>query len=320
VTTSALPITLRSTRLRARIDPARGASLIDLFANTPSEPDAWHPVIARNVPGEDPLANPACFFMLPWVNRIDRATFPFHGRTISLTPDPRDGHAIHGDVRKRPWTILDRTPLSARLAFDSRQHEAFNWPWPLRAECTYTLHDGPGTAPSTTPALSISLTVENLAPEAFPLATGIHPYFPRTQHPADVHDLRIAAPVMARYDSRSCIPIGPARRDALARRLCTLARPAPTEANDSFVGLHGPIVLHWPRMTATLTSTPHHDHLVYFAPHLPSGPAPFIALEPQTASANAFNRATSSADHGTLILQPHQPHTFTHHLALTFHR
>lgn len=300
-----IPILLDHHNLRARIDQSLGASLIDLQALHPRR--GWLPIIARNVPDEDPRTNPACFFMAPWCNRIAHARFNHLGRPITLTPDPRDGHAIHGDVRKRPFNILDRTPTSARLCFDSRQHENVNWPWPFTAIARYEL---------TPHTLHIEFTLTNASTTPFPCGVGIHPYFPRQQTHDQTRLLKLAAPVRFRYQSAACIPTGPATRDALARRLSHLHPPAPLPANDSFTGHTGTITLHWPDCHATLTSSPGHTHLVYFTPHASTGePMPFVAVEPMTIPPNAFN-LQPHPDLGVQTLQPSQSLTTTYTLAI----
>lgn len=292
-------ITLSSETLRARIDQRRGASLIDLHAL--HQDGTWLPVVSRNVAGEDPVSNPACFFMVPWCNRIRKATFPWHGRTVHLTPDPRDGNAIHGDVRKRPFAILDRTPVSARLRFISSEHQGVNWPWPFEAIARYEVAAS---------SLRIELTLTNRSAEAFPCGVGIHPYFPRQQRAGQTRVVRIAAPVRGRFVSSSCMPESAARADTMTRRLCELAPIARAEANDSFAGHTGRVTVAWPDCTAVLAASPGHEHLVYFAPRDPSPtsagePMPFVAIEPQTICADGFNMlARGEADHGVLTLEP----------------
>ena len=54
----------------------------------------------------------ACFLMVPYSNRIEDGRFSFLKKNYQL--DNADQHAIHGDVRERPWHTegSDQTRLS----------------------------------------------------------------------------------------------------------------------------------------------------------------------------------------------------------------
>jgi aldose 1-epimerase len=147
---------------RCVIDQARGASIVRW------ETSAGMPIVSRNVAGEDERAKPGCFIMSPWTNRVARARMSFRGREYAL--DKRvaaDGTAMHGDVRSHPWTIVDRSPVSARLTFESRSIAGgANFPWAFGAEVRYELVRS---------VLRIDLTLRNRADEPMPLRHGAAP-------------------------------------------------------------------------------------------------------------------------------------------------
>lgn len=288
----AAPITLELDRVRLRIDHQRGAGIVDAHW---LQRGRWLPVIARSVPGEDPLAQHASFIMAPWCNRIRNALFTWKGRRIALRPDPRDGTAIHGDVRKRPFNILDRSPVSALLSLDSRDHPDFNFPWPLTLTARFQVHPA---------AIELQLALTNLADEPFPAGIGIHPYFPRA-HPGSPRAAVIAAPCAGRFPSERCMPTGPARADALSRRLSTIAAIPPGSVMHSLTGYTNLCTVLWPTASLTMHSSPNHQHMVLFAPSSPLRAEPFFAVEPMTIAADGFNMlAAGRANHGVTVLAP----------------
>ena len=143
-------ITIESERLRLSIDPNVGAGIADFSVLGPGK--YWYPIMRRSAPGETNPSSLGSFFMAPWVNRIAGAKFAFNGVERQLKPTTADGNAQHGDVRKRAWTILDRTPMSARLELDSKRCEGVNWPWSFLCQARYEL------SPAT---MELELSVKN---------------------------------------------------------------------------------------------------------------------------------------------------------------
>ncbi len=289
------PICLTSDRdgVRCLIDHRRGASIMLLEADIAGQ---RAPLISRNVPGEDPSLKPGCFIMAPWTNRVAGAAFTFNARRHTLSPSSPDGTAIHGDVRSRPFRILERSPVSALLEFDSREHDQVNFPWPFVLGVRYEL-DGP--------ALRVDLELTNTSAETFPAALGLHPYFPRAPLAACPEPL-IAAPCRARYPTVRMLPTGPARRDALTRRLSEPAPLPPQHLDEVFDGFGGQAAIDWGVVGMQITASPELDHLVVFAPLRPDrSPEPFFAVEPVSAANDAFNLAAAGArDVGARNLGP----------------
>lgn len=292
----AAPLVLELDRVRLRVDHTRGAGIVDAHWRAGGKGNEWLPIIARGVPGEDPVANHASFIMAPWCNRVRDAVFGWNGRRIALKADPRDGTAIHGDVRKRAFELLDRSPISARLMFDSRAFSDVNFPWPFKLETRFEVGEA---------SIRMDLTLTNAADEPFPCGVGIHPYFPRKQGPGPV-GARLIAPVGGRFPSERCMPIAPSRRDARCRWLSEAHALPSFYFMDSFTGYDNVCVVEWPRSRVTMTSSENHRHMVFYAPTDGRGMVePFFAVEPMTIAADGFNLlARGSKESGVTVLKP----------------
>ncbi|MBL8759041.1 MAG: hypothetical protein JNK35_11485 [Phycisphaerae bacterium] len=293
-------ISMESARLRLSIDPALGAGIADFSLLGPGK--YAYPLMRRAAPGETNPSSLGSFFMAPWCNRIAGARFVFEGQERALSPTTPEGMAQHGDVRRRAWTILDRSPMSAHLELDSRRCEKVNWPWPFVCRARYELTDA---------ALELDLSVTNAGTEAFPAGCGHHPYFARRLWD-DRDVLQIRAPVAGRYPLEKGVATGPAppRPDPIATRLATW-NTVPDEHLDAvFGGFAGTAELRWPESGVTLriTASPEMGHLVVFAPRAdPAKPGalPYVAVEPQTQVNGALNLPGQPGT-GTVVLQPGQ--------------
>lgn len=129
----------------------------------------WVDVLRPTPP--DKHNKPSSFVMLPWANRIRDGVLRYNGQTWQLeTPSPTEA-ARHGDVRKRPWQVLESSETTLRIAIDSRDFDDFNFPFALTAEATYTL-DGAD--------FIWQVTLTNVDTQAFPAGFGFHPYWQHT--------------------------------------------------------------------------------------------------------------------------------------------
>ena len=286
--------------LGVEISPEKGASILSM---TFTHPDGRRrEVISRAAPGEDPLSKPACFIMAPWTNRVAEARFEFEGRVHQLKPSSADGSAIHGDVRSRAFRIVDRSPVSARLRFDSREHEGVNFPWAFGCEARYEL---------TGSTLEARVTVENLDRTPMPAGCGLHPYFPRF-FAQGTRRVGMRVPVRSRYPSVRNIPVAPARRDAVCRGLSE-GTHAGAVLDDVFAGFGGVATLDWDFRLRISAST-NFDHVVVYVPARAvggggggAGEEPFIAVEPVTMVNDGFNLlARGARETGVVVLQPGQ--------------
>ncbi len=287
-------IAINEGPLEVQISPEKGASILSLkFAH----PDGrTREVISRAVPGEDPLSKPACFIMAPWTNRVANASFMFEEREYKLKASSADGSAIHGDVRSRAFKIVDRSPVSARLRFDSREHEGVNFPWAFGCEARYEVVDS---------TLEARIVVENLDRTPMPAGCGLHPYFPRF-FAGGTKRVGMRVPARTRYPSVKNIPVAPARRDAVAKML-SAGTHASAALDDVFGGFASTAMLEWDfRLRIEATSNFGHV-VVYVPPRAGGGEEPFIAVEPVTMVNDGFNLlARGERDTGVVVLQPGQ--------------
>lgn len=288
-------IAIESDSVRIEIDHLVGASLAAYETRDPR--GRWHPVMRPTSAEEHRPGRFSSFLMAPWCNRIAAATLRSGGREFALRATGADGSAQHGDVRGRPWQILDRSPVSARLGFDSAAHADVNFPWRFRAEVRYELAGD---------ALTSDLHVQNTGDAPIPVGCGHHPYFQRRLwHDGD--ELELHAPVGGRYPLRLALPVAPARPDSLSEWLCA-GGPFPSGALDEvFAGFAGRAVLTWPasNVRVVMEATPELGHLVVYAPVENGGPAPFVAVEPVSNVNNGFNLASAGwAGTGTVVVDP----------------
>ena len=144
---------LENDRIRAVIDPVRGARLTSLVVD-------GHEVLARaSVPGIDPEIADGCFPMVPWAGRIRDGRLALGGGIHQL-PQTDGHHALHGLGHVASWEQV------AEGAYEL----AIGAPWPAEGVATQTyqlLDDG----------IRIELSWDDDT-EA-PCSIGLHPWFRR---------------------------------------------------------------------------------------------------------------------------------------------
>ncbi len=289
---------IETDSLRAVIDPDMGASLMDLSIWSPQ--DRWSPVMRRASGESCPPGETAMFLMAPWSNRVAGASFRFRGRTHALQPNFGDGTAIHGDASARPWRLTDRTPVSATLLLDSREHEGVNFPWSFGAQARYEV---------TPETLEIDLSVTNLDREAMPAGLGLHPFFRRRLW-ADADEVRVLAPVGGRYPCVNQIPSGPAAGDGVSNALRELAPLDNPGLDDVFNAFSGEAIIEWPAsgVRLTMSCSESLDHLVVFTPQDEAGGAlSWFCVEPTSMVNDGFNlMERGQAGTGVRVLEPGQ--------------
>jgi aldose 1-epimerase len=275
-------ISLETPLLRLDVLPDLGGGVARL--------DLRHPSLGVLSPWRPAPATPTCFTSLasyslvPWSNRIDHATLHHRGRTHRLKADWRDGTAIHGDAKHRPWRVLDRSPRSVRLAVDVEKAGDRNFPWAYRAVIRYELRGA---------TLLTALSVTNLDREPFPVGLGFHPFWQRRLAARDGTcggEAIVRLPVAARYPCERVMPAGPAVRDDVVERLAGGTTLEGLDLDDVFAGFEGRAEVTWPGagVTARCECSPEFSHAVLYSPQ--TGPdAGCFCLEPVTMVNNGFN-------------------------------
>jgi len=295
--------TIANDTLELAVSPEAGASIAGLAARVRGE----RVPILRPTP-DDAIAQLnsslfASFALVPWSNRLADARFTFHGRTHQLKPNTPDGHAIHGDVRKRPWRVVAQTATALELAFASHDFADVNFPFPFEVALRYAL-DGA--------TLATSLALSSRASEPMPAGMGFHPYYRRTLlDPAEQVELQAIAPRAYRelVPLHPAVPITPEQDFARGRAL------GDQDFDTCFAGWDGHATITWPgsRVRAHVACDATLDHMILFSP--PG--KPFFALEPVSNANNGFNLAAAGdPDAGMRVLAPGETLRGTWHLTI----
>lgn len=267
-----MTLRLENDTLQLLVNPEVGAGWEGLRVRRRGE---WLPLLPE--PGVDGCDFAASsFLMAPYSNRIAGGRFTFAGVEHQLADAAK--HAIHGDVRKRPFEVRDLGPHSTDLVFESARHEAVNWPWPFDLRVRYTL-DGA--------SVTTRLELTNRGRTTMPAGFGLHPYFRRAL-------TRPGEPVLVQFHSEGAypdpfgtrIPAGPAEYSWTAD-YCRPRQPHPDELLDvCTAGYDGKGSIHWPAsgVKVEFHATPVFSHLVFFSPL-----KPWFAMEPVSNANDGVN-------------------------------
>ena len=287
-------MTLRVERVASpafelEILPEMGASILNLRAAS------GRPVM-RPVPLEAVLTSSQCasFTLLPFSNRIRDARFVFGGQEVALRVNTDDGLAQHGDVRNRPWQLLERSDTHLRYGFDSRAFADLNWPWAFTAGVEYRLHG---------PHLDMTLTLTNEDTTDMPAGMGLHPYFARMQPDLPGVDPALTVGAELIYDTDERVLTVGAAREVHADEDYRAPTPVGSrEINTTYTAWDGVARLDWGARALTVTADNVYSHLVVF-----TAPDGSLALEPVSHATDAFNLAAQGVPGVDLrVLSPGQ--------------
>lgn len=279
-------IDLESDALRLSVDPEIGGTVLRLDLRREG---GWVPLLR---PSPVPLgrsSNGASFTLAPYSNRIRDGVFIFEGRRYTLRHPEK--HAIHGDVRDRPWRVVRNTSSLAELEIRSADFADFNFPFALSCAVRFELQ---GTA------LTMALRLRNESSGNMPAGLGFHPYFQRALVPGENVALGLA--VSGVYPGETPLPTGPPVPVTPAQDFSRL-RPLDVTLDHCFAGWNGRALLRWPTSDVTLhvEAGPDVSHVILYSP--PG--EPFFALEPVTNSNDGFNAfANGEAGTGVAVLAP----------------
>ncbi len=280
---------------RILVDPDCGVGI--RFGEARAEAEgAWLPVLpdARETSTGLEMAS---FLMAPYSNRIRSGRFTFRGSRHRLRNG--DIHAIHGDVRHRPWRVSEvgQAYLVAVFVWEEQQEpNAVNWPWPFDMTLTLEL-DGP--------IFRHGVTLTNRADEPAPAGFGFHPYYNRSLSRAG-EPVRLYAPVRGVFPDSDlrCIPAGPPEPPAPS---ADFSGERPLDPDNDMdlcaAGWSGNARIAWPESGLTLhcVASEVFSHLVLFNP--PG--KPWFAVEPVTHANDGVNLLERGVpDHGVRVLEP----------------
>lgn len=283
-------IALEHRHLRTVVDADRGCGLLAFAVRRGGDWLSLMPDVHQGL-SDLPFAS---FLMVPYSNRIENGRFTFAGQQYQLKG--AEGHAIHGDVRERPWEVVERTPARLAARFDSAAHQEVNWPWPFEVRAEFEL----GAA-----GLTQRLALWNRGDGPMPAGCGWHPYFNR-QLTAEDGEARLCFHAEGVYPdaNHTRIPSGP---------------PEAAEENEDFGqekvlepgnfldtcswGYDGGGYIRWPGSGVRLgfRCSEACSHLIIYNPK----GTPHFAVEPVTNANNGVNlldRGEPTA--GTRVLEP----------------
>ena len=276
------PIELGADGLRVVVAPAKGGSLLAMRVK---RDDAWLDLMP------DPGSRGASWLMLPYSNRIRDGRFVFEGREHRL--ENAKNHAIHGDVRARPWKVVERTPSKLVLAFDSADFPDFNWPWPIRATAVIEV---------TADRVEQRLRLENRGETTMPAGFGWHPYYRRwLSREGEPVVLGFTAPRIHPDTDADGLPDGPPEAVPAELDFSTPRALGARRIDACFAGFDGRATIDWPESGVRLEyhCSPNVTHLVCFGPD----DRPVLAVEPAANANDGVNRlAAGEADSGVIAL------------------
>lgn len=285
---------LRNEFMELKVCPRVGAGIFSMRYRLGEE---WVDVMRPTPYGAVEEGNAgrfACFNMIPYSNRMENAVLRFRGRTYALHRNSPDGHAIHGDVRSRPWKVLYGDDGRIKMGFDSREFDDIAWPFPFYAEIEYALEGE---------KLTVRMMLKNTGNEEMPGGMGIHPYFMRRLTGQD-DAVFLRMPAMGIYPGDTPIPTGgwtqiPQRLDFSRERQLGFEH-----IDKCYRAIHAPVIIRWPGSGVVLTMEADEifKHVILYSPR---DNHEFFAVEPVTNCNNGFNMAEEGVDDtGTVYIKP----------------
>ena len=290
-------VLIESDTWRLWSDPSMG---VQWMAAEVCRQGQWHAVIPECRPSpatrmrtgqseSAPLAA-ASFHMLPYSNRIRDGQFEFQGRNIQL--DGAESHAIHGTLRKLPWSIVEQTGNSLICETQTSDHPVINWPWPISARIEQRIDSD---------VLSSTIRLTNKGDTDMPAGFGWHPYFVRHVNGSEA---TLTLPVDGVFpdEAGDCLPDGPSVQ--LPESL-DFRKPRLLDSNQRIdcclSGLSGQCDIHWREggIKLSMNASENCRYLILFNPDMPH-----FAVEPVTNANDAFNLMTQGIQSGTQVLEP----------------
>ena len=223
--------------------------------------------------------------LVPWPNRIAGARYTWRGQEYVLeVTEPARGHASHGFLRRRPWTVAERAEDSVTLT--AEVDPAWGWPGPLHVATTYAV-DPTG--------LTVTHALTNTGDGDVPAALGAHPYLRVGDTPPADCTLTLAADRIVDVDDvlipTGIRPVTPGEDLRGGRRVADLTLDTCFGAVPGPDGVLG--VLRAPDGRATaLWADADVRWVQVFTPDDLDGRGRAVAVEPMTCPPDALNSGT----------------------------
>jgi aldose 1-epimerase len=228
--------------------------------------------------------------MAPWANRIDHGKWNLDGQDLQLEiTDKSLDNAIHGLVSKSIFEVVEQSPSSVRLG--TRILPSSGYPFELEVSIAYALEKN---------GITVSHSAVNHSKAKAPFVVGAHPLFQISGTPTEELEIKSAARTVDLVNARK-IPIGKQQISGSEfditnwRKLSTcdfdhgfgdLVRDEQGLAHHFLRSLDGAQLDIWQgqEFKYAFIFTPANFHN-----NADATPRKAIAIEPQTAPANAFN-------------------------------
>lgn len=239
--------------------------------------------------------------MSPFANRVRDGRWSLEGVQHQLPLNDPLGHALHGLVAERRFTLVSSLPDAVELECDLEPMPGYPFATTLRV--AYAVGDG---------GLQSTMTITNRSDQRIPVVIGAHPYFAFSADSAIV----VAADQLCDIDGRK-IPTG----ELIAPQAKGVQPHVPTpldalELDDTFTGLRRDhegrahtVLRHPDGVVVDVWQGEGFDYVVVFiSPESlwQDDPSSSIAIEPQTGPTDALNSGT-----GLVWLEPGQSRAFT---------
>ena len=296
----------RQSGAEARVVPGYGGDLLGLRLVVRGQPfDLLAPVPTEPHPPRRWFGAPILF---PYPNRVRDATYEWEGQKLHL-PTAATGHAVHGLVRDRPFTVEARETGEAgarvTLAIRAADHPDLreHYPFDFALRVSYTLSPG---------GLRTQAEVTNEGGQSMPFGIGFHPFFrfplvettrredcrvllwgPRVWE-LDAENLPTGRvlPVPAEQDARGYTPIGETAFDTVYTGLA-LDDPGAGTWSGRYLDPGASVEV-------IVVADQAFREAVLFAPLA----RPLLSIEPYTCATDALNLAAAGVDAGLLTLAP----------------
>lgn len=279
-------IEIQSADLILQLLPTLGASI----ANFSTKIEGNWVEIMRHTPDQiKSSSDTSSFLMAPYPNRIRDGKFNFEGREYQLRFPEK--HAIHGDVRNRPWQIKNQDASSCTLRFSSSDFSDINFPFKFSAEQRFSLDSA---------TLRIECSIKNEDKIKIPVGCGFHPYFQRNIM-GNSENVELQFTVLGEYPFKGDLPLPSGDAIAVpAEHDFSKLRKLDQELDHCFAGWRGPATIFWPqsKLKLEMRASDNTKHLVIYSPPGKD----FFALEPQTQMIDGVNFLNSVPNNGVCEL------------------
>lgn len=232
----------------------------------------------------------------PFPNRIKHGIYSFAGESFQLPiNEPERGHAIHGLVFDRKFTIdaqvADHDHAKLSLTYEVQNTEE-GYPFKTRLNLVYKL---------SSKGLEVEATIINLEQKSIPVGIGWHPYFKLDDKDIDSMSVLLPESLLIEVD-KNMIPTGIQHKEHFyhgARDLKDLDVDIGLKLNEGSQSTIAEILAHEQKVSIQIwqdgnLSAPLQYLQIYTPTHRRS-----VAIEPQTCGTNAFNNGE-----GLIVLAP----------------